>query len=86
MFYLISFLHIVGSWKKWKVEVNYKSTASVITILIHLIPHYIERFQNISDLPPKMSIDFSEPGKRETVQEMLVADRIMVRNSKHSGK
>ena len=78
MFYWISFLHIVGSWKKCKVEVNDKSTASVITTLIHLIPHSvnIERFQNISDLSPKMWIDFSEPSKREPVREMLAADRI----------
>ena len=78
MFYWILFLHIVGSWKKCKVEVNDKSTASVITTLIHLIPHSvnIERFQNISDLSPKMWIDFSEPSKREPVREMLAADRI----------
>ena len=50
--------------KKWKVEVNYKSRASVIITLIHIIPNTMDphRLQKIPELSPKMWLDFSETG------------------------
>ena len=42
--------------KKWKVEVKYKSRASVTTILIHIILNTMDphRLQKIPEISPKM--------------------------------
>ena len=50
--------------KKWKVEVNYKSRASVTTFLIHIILNTMDpdRLQKIPENPPKMWLYFSETG------------------------
>ncbi|XP_078336984.1 uncharacterized protein LOC144626577 [Crassostrea virginica] len=64
--------------KKWKVEVNYKSRASVIITLIHIIPNTMDphRLQKIPELSPKMWLDFSETGKTNAVQKLLEDDRV----------
>ena len=50
--------------KKWKVEVNYKSQASVTTILIHMILNTMDphRLQKIPEISQKMWLYFSETG------------------------
>lgn len=59
-FYL--FLHIKGSWKKWKVEVNYKSATSVITTTVHIVPDDKQQLQ-VSRTVPKTPDGFFWGGK-----------------------
>lgn len=62
--FLKLFLHIIGSYlKKWKVEVNYKSSTSVITTTVHIVPDDKQQLQGSPELSPKHWMDFSQDGK-----------------------
>lgn len=39
--------------KKWKVEVNYKGKASVVTTMVHIIPDIESNIQHILELSPR---------------------------------
>ncbi|XP_062603684.1 uncharacterized protein LOC134265484 [Saccostrea cucullata] len=62
--------------KKWKVEVNYKSSSSVITTTVHIVPDDTQQLQERPELSPKEWLDFSEAGKRDTVRKMKKSDEI----------
>lgn len=68
--FLKLFLHIIVIEKKWKVEVNYKSSTRVITTTVHIVPDDKQQLQGNPELSPKHWMDFSQDGKRETVREM----------------